>query len=94
MTLSSTVIAASVHDIPGTVIRQADVVDAIVDVVPGASITVDETVTLPFPAETDASSFLELVPDFSTTPIPDGVRSTIERFRSLLAEGRLLAPAT
>ena len=86
--------AASVHDIPGTVVRQADVVDAIVGVVPEAAITVDESVTLPFPAETDASSFLELVPGYSTTPIADGVRSTIERFRSLLAEGRLLAPAT
>jgi hypothetical protein len=86
--------AASVHDIPGTVIRQTDVVDAIVEVVPGAAITVDESVTLPFPAQTDASSFLKLVPGFSTTPLAEGVRSTIERFRSLLAEGRLIAPAT
>jgi hypothetical protein len=32
------------------------------------------------------------VPGFSTTPLAEGVRSTIERFSSLLADGRISAP--
>jgi hypothetical protein len=32
------------------------------------------------------------VPGFAVTPLAEGVRSTIERFRALLADGVLVPP--
>lgn len=85
---------ASVHNLPGRAVSIGEVVDAITAVVPESAgqITYDDEVRLPFPQSADASSFDALVPGFRMTSLTDGVRSTIESFRSLLAEGRLLAP--
>ena len=47
---------------------------------------------LPFPEETDATSFRELVPEFRDTPLDEGVELTMKRFRELLAEGLVTAP--
>jgi nucleoside-diphosphate-sugar epimerase len=78
---------AEVHNLPGTRTPIADIVAAIgVD-----SIGYDDVV-LPFPEETDATSFRELVPGFEDTPLDEGVELTMKRFRELLAEGLVTAP--
>ncbi|HTZ07004.1 MAG TPA: NAD(P)-dependent oxidoreductase [Gaiellaceae bacterium] len=78
---------ASVHNLPAPTVRVADVVAAI-----GADgIEVDET-PLPFPAESDSTSFRALVPDFEPTPLADGVRETVDAFRALLAGGLVEPP--
>jgi hypothetical protein len=72
-----------------------DVIEAIAEVVPASagSITFDD-VGLPFPEEADSGSFADVVPGFETTPLAEGVRTTVERFRALVADGILTAPAT
>lgn len=44
---------------------------------------------LPFPEEVDSASWAALFPDFRDTPLADGVSSTIDRFRTLLSEGKV-----
>ncbi|HET8605444.1 MAG TPA: NAD(P)-dependent oxidoreductase [Gaiellaceae bacterium] len=83
---------AAVHNLPGRAVSIAEVVEAIAAAAPGAEIAHGDTV-LPFPAETDARSFAELVPDFAETPLVEGVRETVARFRELLERGMLQAPA-
>ena len=79
---------AAVHNLPGPAVRIADVVAAI----DADGIAFDET-PLPFPAESDATSFGALVPGFEPTPLADGVRETVDAFRALLARGLVEAPA-
>lgn len=78
---------ASVHNLPG---RRTPVEDVI------AAIGVDgidfDDVVLPFPEETDATTFGELVPDFVETSLDEGVGLTVERFRQLLAAGLITPP--
>lgn len=79
---------AAVHNLPGRRTAIAEVVAAI------GSAGIDcADATLPFPEETDAASFRELVPDFAETPLADGVADTIDRFRALLAAGLVTPPA-
>jgi len=78
---------AKVHNVPGTTVPIADIITAIgVDSIDAAD------GVLPFPAEADAATFLELVPDFEETPLDEGIRTTIDRFRELLDEGLVTAP--
>jgi UDP-glucuronate 4-epimerase len=78
---------AEVHNLPGARTPIADIVAAIgVD-----SIGFDD-VPLPFPEETDATSFRALVPGFAATSLDEGVATTITRFRELLDEGLVTAP--
>jgi len=42
--------------------------------------------------ELDSGSFAIAFPEFVAMPLEDGVRLTIGRFRTLLADGRLPAP--
>ncbi len=58
------------------------------------TIAFDDAVRLPFPEEPDSGSFASVVAGFAPTPLDEGVRETVERFRSLLAGGVLLAPST
>jgi nucleoside-diphosphate-sugar epimerase len=78
---------AAVHNLPGRRTPVADVVAAI-----GSDRIGFDDVVLPFPEETDAATFLELVPDFAETPLAEGVGLTIERFRVLLADGLVTPP--
>jgi len=78
---------ARVYNIPGLRTSIADVVSAI-----GDSSIGFVNISLPFPEETDADSFYALVPDYAETPLEQGVHTTIELFRSLLAEGHVAAP--
>src|SRR5947207_15006678 len=62
---------AEVHNLPGARTAIADIVAAIgVD-----SIGYDDE-PLPFPEESDASSFRALVPEFADTPLDEGVALT------------------
>lgn len=73
---------APVVNLPGTVVSMAEVVAAIEAAVPGARVGFDD-VQLPFPAEVevDGSAFSP----GAATPLADGVRRTIERFRAMSA---------
>jgi nucleoside-diphosphate-sugar epimerase len=84
---------ASVHSLPGPRVSIAEVVEAISAAAPesAGSITFED-VSLPFPEEVDSGSFGEIVPGFVTTPLAEGVRTTIERFRRLLSEGLVATP--
>jgi nucleoside-diphosphate-sugar epimerase len=90
--LSSTT-EATMHTLPGPTVSIPEVIEAIRDTVPESEGSIDfEDVRLPFPAEADSSSFDEVVPGFASTPLDEGVRSTIERFRTLLADGLVPVP--
>lgn len=78
---------ADVHNLPGRRTPIADVVAAI-----GVESIGFDDVVLPFPEETDASTFRALVPDFADTPLDQGVALTITRFRELLEQGLVTAP--
>ncbi|MGI8420725.1 MAG: NAD-dependent epimerase/dehydratase family protein [Gaiellaceae bacterium] len=75
---------ATVHNLPGRRVS----VDEIVDTIGSDRIGHDDTL-LPFPEEVDATSFAEIVPGFSETPLAEGVGVTVERFRTLLANGEV-----
>ena len=47
--------------------------------------------TLPFPDEVDTTGLAETIGPLDELPFADGVADTIERFRRLLADGRLAA---
>jgi len=73
---------ASVHNLPGRRTPIADVVAAI-----GSDRIGFDGAPLPFPEVSDSASFAALLPGFEETPLDEGVRLTIDRFRQLLAEG-------
>ena len=86
---------ATVHSLPGPRVSVQEVIDAIAHALPESAGRIGyEDVRLPFPEEIDSGSFAEIVPGFVPTPLAEGVRTTIERFRELLAGGVLPAPAT
>jgi UDP-glucuronate 4-epimerase len=81
---------ATVHNLPGPRVEIAEVIAAITVAAPESAGSIGfEDVRLPFPDEVDSGSFAAMAPDFRATPLADGVHATIERFRALLADGRL-----
>jgi nucleoside-diphosphate-sugar epimerase len=84
---------ASVHNLPGSAVAMRTVVDAIADAAPESAGTIayDDT-PLPFRSDLDASSFAALVGETPVTPLVEGVRETVRRFRELLARGAVAAP--
>jgi nucleoside-diphosphate-sugar epimerase len=89
----SSTTGATMHTLPGPTVSIPEVIEAIRDTVPESEGSIDfEDVRLPFPAEADSSSFGEIVPGFVSTPLEEGVRSSIERFRALLADGLVPVP--
>jgi nucleoside-diphosphate-sugar epimerase len=78
---------AAVHNLPGRRVSMREVVATIG--VPGIGCA-DER--LPFPEELDSSSFTAGFPDFAETPLAEGVAATVDRFRSLIAEGLVQPP--
>jgi len=85
---------ASVHNLPGLRVSIAEVVAAIAAAAPESAGSIDsDDVVLPFPEEVDSASFAELAPGLAGTPLAYGVRATIDRFRTLLSEGLVAAPA-
>jgi UDP-glucuronate 4-epimerase len=84
---------ASVHNLDGPVVSMSDLIALIERAAPDASgrITAAEE-PLPFPAEVDHASWLELVGGPVMRPIDAGVADALERFRTLLTDGRVAAP--
>lgn len=84
---------AEVHNIAGPRVTMAEVVEAIGAAAPESvgEITFDD-VPLPFPDEVDSSSFERVFDLGAPTPLREGVRDTVERFRELLAAGLLEPP--
>jgi UDP-glucuronate 4-epimerase len=80
----SDVSGASVHNLPGRRVS----IDEIVGAIDADGIDHGDVV-LPFPEEVDGSSFASVVPGFAETPLDEGVRLTVERFRALLANGKV-----
>ena len=86
-------VGASVHNLDGPVVSMPDLIALIERAAPDAAgriTTAGEP--LPFPAEVDHASWLELVGGPVMRPIEEGVTDALERFRTLLADGRLAAP--
>ena len=78
--------SATVHNLSSRAVHMSDVVAAIEAAEPAAAITfVDHQ--LPFPAEGDHASLREIIGEPPETPLQDGVRDTMRRFRELLAAG-------
>jgi nucleoside-diphosphate-sugar epimerase len=78
---------AAVHNLPGRRVSIEEIVATI-----GADSIGFDDVRLPFPEELDSSSFRAGFPDFTETPLADGVAATVERFRALLDEGLVRPP--
>ena len=76
---------ATVLNLPGRRVS----VDEIVQAIGSDQIDHDDT-RLPFPEEVDGRSFAAVVPHFAETPLDEGVRATVDRFRTLLAEGKVV----
>jgi UDP-glucuronate 4-epimerase len=84
---------ASVHNLDGPVVSMPELLELIEAAVPEAAgrITADKD-PLPFPPGVDGSSFVELIGGSVMRPVEAGVAESLERFRALLAEGRVKAP--
>jgi len=84
---------ATVHNVPGRSVAIAEVIEAISAAAPASAGSIHfDDVRLPFLEEIDGSSFAGLVPGFAETPLEEGVAATIERFRVLVADGRVVPP--
>ena len=75
---------ASVHNLRGQVVSVEDVIAAI-----GTDGIGYDDVRLPFPEEVDSSSLADVLPGLEETPLADGVRETVDRFRVLLSDGKV-----
>jgi UDP-glucuronate 4-epimerase len=78
---------ASVHNLDGPVATVEEILALIGD----PAITA-EVAPLPFPARVDHESFTELVGGPVSRPLAEGVADALERFRVLLAAGRVQPP--
>ncbi len=81
----------SVHNLDGPEVSMPELVDLIRQVAPGADVSSTGD-PLPFPSSVDGSSFVELIGGSVMRPIEDGVKESVERFREMLADGRVKAP--
>jgi nucleoside-diphosphate-sugar epimerase len=78
---------AAVHNLTGRRVSVAEIVAAL-----GVDNIGYDDVRLPFPEEVDSSSFTAAFPGFAETALEQGVAETVDRFRTLLAEGLVSAP--
>ena len=76
---------AHVFHLGGPTVSLAEVAAAIEVAVPDVSITVDEDTILPFPEEFDGAPLDVALGGISWTPLPEGVRATVERLRAVRA---------
>jgi nucleoside-diphosphate-sugar epimerase len=81
---TSEIEGAEVHNLPGRRIAVEEIVAAI-----GSDRIGFDDVRLPFPEEVDSTSFAKLFPSFAETPLEEGVAATVDRFRQLLAQGKV-----
>jgi len=84
---------ATVHNLAGEALAMDGVIAAIEAAAPAAAGLIEfDDVLLPFPSEVDAASLAETIGPVADLPFRDGVADTVERFRRLLADGRVTAP--
>jgi hypothetical protein len=81
----------SVHNLDGPEVSMTELVELIRGLVPDADLSAAGD-PLPFPSSVDGSSFVELTGGSVMRPIGDGVRESVERFREMLADGRVKPP--
>ncbi|MDQ2965016.1 MAG: NAD(P)-dependent oxidoreductase [Chloroflexota bacterium] len=87
----SAIPGAHVFNLDGAVADGLQLVDAIAAEVPAARDLISfEPVSLPFPAEIDHDGIEALGP-LPVTPFAEGVRASVEIYRGLAREGRLVA---
>jgi nucleoside-diphosphate-sugar epimerase len=72
---------ALVANLPAPVVHMSEVVDAIAAAAPGTSTTYED-VQLPFPEALEAVAFEEALGAFEPTSLEQGVRETVEHFRT------------
>jgi UDP-glucuronate 4-epimerase len=84
---------AHVYDLPGEPVHIRQVIEAIASAVPASAgaITFDEK-TLPFPAGADDPGLERAIGPLARTSLQDGVFDTIQRFATLLSDGRIARP--
>jgi nucleoside-diphosphate-sugar epimerase len=80
------VAGAYIFNIGGTPTSVSTFIELIQRIRPKAQITSSE-VNLPFPDGADAGELSVLLPDTRSTPLADGIQSTIEHFELCLARG-------
>ncbi len=79
---------AGVFDLPGATVGVSEIVEAIAIAAPGAEVRASGA-PLPFRAEVDPSPDAPTGLNSAPTPLLEGVRETIERFRDLEARGQM-----
>lgn len=83
---------ATVLNLAGEAVTMGDVIAAIEAAAPEAAGLVGfDDVLLPFPEEVDTTGLIETIGPIEELPFADGVADSIDRFRRLLADGRLAA---
>jgi UDP-glucuronate 4-epimerase len=78
---------ASVHNLDGPVVSMPDLIGML-----GSDRITCAEEPLPFTPGVDGSSFVELIGGSVMRPIDKGVAESLERFRELLADGRVKVP--
>ncbi len=81
---------AYAFNLGGQIVDMAQVIALIQQVIPGANITHTDN-ALPFPEAFDDSELKRHFATVYATPLPDGIRQTIEQFQSYLAANRIQA---
>lgn len=85
---TSDLTGAHVFNLHGETVHVADIVAEIERVWPDSAITYSDE-ALAIPPEMDDSAIRSALGELPTTPISEGIRSTIQRFAELHREGRL-----
>jgi nucleoside-diphosphate-sugar epimerase len=83
---------ASVLNLAGQVLTMQQVIDTIESAVPDSAgqVTFDDA-TLPFPEAVDSAELAQTIGPVDELSFTDGVADAVDRFRRLLADGRLAA---
>jgi len=79
---------AFTFNLGGEAVSSAQIIGLIRAVCPDAQITHADS-ALPFPVSFDGSALRAAFPDLPETPLAEGVRQTIEKFRELLKAGKI-----
>jgi UDP-glucuronate 4-epimerase len=82
---------AECYNLGGSFTSIEDVARIIEDYVPGVKITVEPN-PLQLPERFDGSALEKAIGKINWTPLEQGIRETIDTFRSLIASGRIAAP--
>jgi len=83
---------ASIHNLAGQAVSMDGVIAAIEAAAPeAAGLIAYDPITLPFPEAVNADSLAGAIGPVEELPFEEGVADAIDRFRRLLAEGRLAA---